>query len=296
MRYTTLVLSGGGLRGFGLLGGIQYIQDKEWLKDIHKFVGTSIGAIIVYLLCIGYSPTEIMVSVCQRHQKIFEKLAKIDVMNVIQGMGAVSFSTVYEYLEKMTLDKIKKHVTFHDLYYKYNKELVCCTYNETLGKTEFISYLNHPDMDCLIALRMSANFPFLFDPFIYDDYSYIDGGIVNNFPIDQILPEERVIGLHLRQNPIQREHSGNENLIGRVSNIIFIPIQKMEDIIIEKMRGDNVDVINIPIPISMLFHFTMSTTDKFDMFSIGYNSTREYFEKKKNPSTPNDDDFVLDIV
>jgi predicted acylesterase/phospholipase RssA len=152
-------------------------------------------------------------------------------------------------------------------------------------------------MDCLIALRMSANFPFLFDPFVYDDYSYIDGGIANNFPIDQATPEECVIGLHLRQNNIQREHPANENLIGRVSNILFIPIQKMEDIIIEKARNENVDVVSIGIPINMLFHFTLSTTDKFDMFSIGYNSTREYFEKKSSSSHHNnDDDFIMNIV
>ena len=68
-QYNTIVLSGGITKGFGLVGSLQYLQDNGILPHIQKFIGTSIGAIIAYLVCIGYSPIEIMIVSCQR--KIF---------------------------------------------------------------------------------------------------------------------------------------------------------------------------------------------------------------------------------
>jgi len=278
MTYNALVISGGAIRGFGLLGAIQYIQDREWLKEIHKFVGTSIGAIIGYLLCIGYSPTEIMVNLCQKG--LFDKLSKMDVMNVINGMGAVSFSVIQDHLEKMTIHKVKKYVTFGELYRKYGKELVCCTYNSTLEQAEYISYKNHPDMNCITALRMSASLPFLFDPFIYGNSVYMDGGLVNNFPIDRISHEDRAICIRIGKNDIHKEKEEEDNLMIRFYKTILIPIQNVENFMIEKMSGHQIDVVSVSIPTSMTIHFTLSNTDKFDMFSIGYDTMRRYFESK----------------
>jgi len=289
MKYTTVVISGGALRGFGLLGAIQYIQDREWLRDVHRFIGTSIGAIISYLLCIGYSPTEIMVNMCQ--SSLFDKMAKIDTLNVIHGMGAGSFSILHDHLEKMTLSKIKKHVSLGELFTRFGKSLVCCTYNETCERVEYLSHLNHPDMDCLTAIRMSANLPFMFDPFVYQDFSYIDGGVANNFPIDQVGNDEPALGIRIGRNDVQKEKDPGENLMVRFYNTILIPIQCMENVLIEKVSRENplIDVISVSIPTCMTLHFSLTTTDKFDMFSTGYDTARRYFESKEtteklNPS------------
>ena len=62
--YDTLVLSGGSSKGILTLGALQYCYDNFLLNKIETYVGTSSGAIISFLLIIGYSPIEIMVYIC----------------------------------------------------------------------------------------------------------------------------------------------------------------------------------------------------------------------------------------
>ena len=54
--YNSLVLSGGAVRGLAIIGALQYAYDNFLLKNVKFFFGTSVGAIICYLLVIGYTP------------------------------------------------------------------------------------------------------------------------------------------------------------------------------------------------------------------------------------------------
>lgn len=277
-KYDTIVLSGGATKGFGIVGSLQYLQDIQILPTIKKFIGTSIGAIISYLVCIGYSPIEIMIISCQK--KIFEKMSQVDILNVMNGQGAVSFHIFQEILEKLTIEKVKKYVTLQDLYTKYNKELICCTYNMTLQKPEYISYKTHPDLNCITALRMSSNLPFFFEIFCYDDYKYIDGGIADNFPISQVLPEDVTLGIRTKKvlsiDPDKKED--DNNLLNQFLSMLTIPIGRIEEIQISLDINKHVDLITIPIPSYMLCSLNMSNTEQFDLFSIGYETAKKFFK------------------
>jgi len=273
-RYDTMVLSGGAMRGFGLLGAIQYLQDRHWLGGIKKYIGTSIGAIISYLICIGYTPTEIMVAMCRK--EFFEKIANIDVMNIMNGTGAVSFLLIQEQLEKMTVQKIKKYITLSELYTVYGKELICCTYNKTLCKPEYISHENHPNMSCITALRMTSSLPFLFDAFHYEGYVYIDGVVADNFPLSQATITDRVIGIHL-ENKATGDHE-DQNVLSDLYSTLVIPITQMEKLMIRHACAQNpeMDIVSIPIPTETALLLNVSTKSKFDMFSIGYESIKSH--------------------
>jgi len=265
-----MVLSGGAIRGFGILGALQYLQDVDSLKDIRRWIGTSIGSLISYLMCIGYTPTEMMVFFCQKG--LFEKLVHVDVAAMIHGGGALSFSIIQDMVEKLTIQKIKKYITFGELYQKYQKELVVCAYNLSLGKTEYFSHVTHPDMNCITAIRMSCSLPFLFEPFRYDDYEYIDGGIGDNFPLSQV-GEERAIGIHI----VDRAAPGDDaNLIGRIYSTILIPIQRVEELLVEQNRGKKIDIVPIVIPAYMSLALNISNTEKFDLFSVGYEAIKKH--------------------
>lgn len=273
-KYDTLILSGGSTKGFGIVGSLQYLQDNGMLPHIRKFIGTSIGAILAYLVCIGYNPIEIMIVSSQK--QVFEKMTNIDIMNVIQGSGAISFHIFQEMLEKLTIDKVKKFITLSDLYKKYNKELVCCTYNLTLHKPEYISYKTHPDLNCITALRMSANIPFLFETFVYDDYKYLDGGIADNFPLSQIEEGDVALGIRTKKvlsvDPDKRD---DNSFLRQFLSILNVPIARIEDIYISHHQETSIVSILIPSHLTTTFHLT--NTEKFDMFSIGYETIKKYF-------------------
>lgn len=279
-EYDTLVLSGGITKGFGIVGSLQYLQDVGVLSGVRKFVGTSIGAIISYLICIGYSPIEIMIISHQR--KVFEKMTNIDVMNIVHGNGAISYHVFQEILEKLTIEKIKKFVTLSTLYEKFGKELVCCTYNMTQQKPEYISYKTHPDLSCLVALRMSSNLPFLFETFVYDDQKYLDGGLADNFPIGQVEEDDVALGVRTKRvvSLGVSKKKEDDSLLSDLVAVVTIPIARVEDVQIWHHPYDT-DIVSIPIPSHLTLSLHLTNTEKFDLFSIGYEAMKKFFEKKK---------------
>ena len=59
--FDTIVLSGGSIKGIVTLGALQYAKENYLLENIKTYIGTSSGAIISYLLAIGYNPIEMIV-------------------------------------------------------------------------------------------------------------------------------------------------------------------------------------------------------------------------------------------
>jgi predicted acylesterase/phospholipase RssA len=264
------VLAGGAISGFSLLGAIQYLQDKNILCNIDKFIGTSIGAIIGYLICIGYAPVELMVVLCRNN--FLDKLSQFDVLNVIHGGGAASFSIVQEVIEKLTIQKISRFITMGELKELYGKTLVCCTYNQTKDCVEYIGSETHPNIPCLVALRMSANLPFLFEPFHYDGNVYIDGGIVDNLPISALEENDKAIALRLLTS---KNNNESVSFMDDLMDIMTIPTRHLEKFRLEKVNHQCVVVV-LSTKVSFL-KFNVDKTEKFDLFSFGYNTMREHF-------------------
>ena len=102
LDFDTIVLAGGSTKGLLTLGALQYAYDNNIIKNINTFIGTSAGAILCFLLIIGYTPIEIIVYLCVN--QLVEKLQNFNIVGMLNGYGATSFSSIYEHLEKMTID------------------------------------------------------------------------------------------------------------------------------------------------------------------------------------------------
>jgi predicted acylesterase/phospholipase RssA len=272
------VLSGGAIKGFALLGALQYLMDVGILQNIHKFVGTSIGAILSYLLCIGYTPVEIMVFLCQTNW--LKKLGSFDVVNVVQGCGGLSFSILQEILEKLTVKKIGRFLTLGQLYHDYGKTLICCTYNYTREQEECMNPVEHSHLPCLTALRMTANLPLLFEPFEYNGCIYFDGGISSNFPVQYISPEEDIVlGISLGKSDLHEKNThhipSSFEIMWKVMSIPMSQLQKIRNAEFKALC----DLVEIPVDGYFSLQFDIQNNEKFDMFSIGYNTMKNYFER-----------------
>ena len=266
----TLVLGGGAIRGFALLGAVQYMQDKSLLTRIKKYIGTSIGAIIAYLLCIGYAPVEIMVILCQNN--FLDRLGQFNLLNMMNGGGAASFSIIQDVIEKLTIQKIGRLVTMDELHDISDKVLVCSTYNHTAGQIEYMDYKNQGSTQCLVILRMSANLPFLFEPFLYNGNIYLDGGIVDNVPTTALEDSDVAIALRLLS---KKKNKDITNFLDYAMDILTIPVRQLEE---ARLAHHVQSCTVIPIPLDYAsFKFSLNNTEKFDLFSIGYNTVREYF-------------------
>jgi len=280
-NYDTLVISGGAVKTFILLGALQYACDNYLLNEIDKYYATSGGSMISYLLIIGYTPIEIIIYICT-HQ-VLEKMNNMNLMSVFDGNGVMSFLYIHEFLEKMTIEKIGFIPTFKDLKDKYNKELTCVTYNLTEEKTEYISYKNYPSLPCLIGIRMSSSLPFFFDKFKYGNNYYIDGGVTDNFAIEEGLRNGRkILGIHNKSSYDYDEYDTSSQLhvIYYFHKIMSIPIQEnLKNKLDKVLTKTNVDYIPLVEKNTSMFNFSIDTKTKLDLFSFGYQEMKNYFEK-----------------
>ena len=276
-KFDTLVLSGQSVRGIITLGALQYGYDHFLLDEIRNYIGTSSGAIICYLLSIGYSPVEIIVYICTN--QLMEKLRHFNIVAMMNNLGASSFTSIYEQLEKMTIDKIGYLPTFSDLKHKFEKNLICVTYNYTLNTAEYLSYENTPSMPCLIALRMSANLPLIFETFKYGNSFYIDGGVSDNFGInigDDI--GEKILGILIGSKDNSNFNKYPEmDILEFIYKIMFIPISNNIDSKLQNI-SEKCKIIKLNYDKLKFFNFNVNSKLKLDLFSYGYSEMKRQIE------------------
>jgi predicted acylesterase/phospholipase RssA len=277
----TLVLAGGSVKGFGMLGAIQYIHENVHTQNIHSYFGTSIGAIISYMLCIGQTPLEIVHSVIST--KILDKVqTDISLEQLLTHQGMINFDHFHEELELITLSKHGDLFTMKSLYDTLGKELCCVTFNYTLNKMELLHHTTTPDLPCLIALQMSASIPFVFNRMTYQDCIYIDGGIVDNFPIRIAtrMGRENIIAIAANQETDEDlEPSHHLEII----KLLTLPIVQRTRQTIRKYRK-RVAIIDIPVSQHIL-QFDLTVPQIMEMFSIGYKTGKDILEHKNIFST-----------
>ena len=227
-----LVLSGGGARGFAHAGILKALNEKKIYPDIISAV--SAGAIVGALYADGHTPEEIL-EIFSRNDSFF-KYVKLTVPRK-------SFFKV-EGLRK-NLSAYLKDKTFDDL----KIPLVVAATNINKGN---ISYFRNGSV--LDAVLASASIPVLFEPVEIDGDYYLDGGVLDNFPLEPIQEQCReVIGVSL--NPIQPEEefpnllkiaertfrlsvSSNLEMKTRQCSMIFEPEELGQFGLLEASRGE----------------------------------------------------------
>lgn len=276
-EFDTLVLSGGSLMAVSIIGALQYLKDNNLISHVQNYIGTSAGAIVCYLLIIGYTPIEIIIYLCTNHQ-FFEKLKYFNIVSATRGEGATSFLHISEQIEKMTIDKTGRLYTMGDILTIFNKNFTCVTYNITKNQPEYLSPLTTPSLPCITALRMSCNLPLVFESFKYGDSFYIDGGLSNNFPIDQAeIIGKKVIGINLDYKIV--EDTPHNNLLEYVYKLILIPVIQAEKYKILNTRENTVIVQILCTNSIKFFDFNVNSKTKLELFSLGYEECKKKFLK-----------------
>lgn len=211
-----LVLSGGGAKGMAHIGVLKVLEEAG--VEIDYIGGTSMGAIIGGLYASGYTATEL--------DSIF---MATDFSNLIQDNLPRSAKTFYEKDDTeryaLTLPFSGFRISFPQAIsggQKIYNELVRVLYH--VKDTRDFSDLPIPFF-CIAtdvetgeevllesgylpqAIMASGTFPSLFEPAVIDDRILIDGGVLNNYPVDEL--KERgadiVIGVDVQHGLRDRE-------------------------------------------------------------------------------------------
>ncbi|HET8804431.1 MAG TPA: patatin-like phospholipase family protein, partial [Aequorivita sp.] len=190
-----LVLSGGGAKGLAHIGALKVIEESG--VRIDYIGGTSMGAIIGALYASGYSAKQLdsifgqtdFSSLIQdnipRSAKTFyekqeaEKYALVlpfDNFKVGFPTGLSKGQNVYNLLSKLT-----SHVSTITDFSELPIPFFCIATNVENGKEVILDRGNLPR-----TVTASGALPSLFSPVIIDDKVLIDGGVANNYPVNEV--------------------------------------------------------------------------------------------------------------
>ena len=211
-----LVLSGGGAKGFAHIGALKIIDSLGIRVDY--IAGTSMGAIIGGLYASGYSGKQLdsifnNVDFDQLINDILPRDSKSSYERENNERHAITLpfdnfklklpsaisrgQNVFNLLSKLTL-----HVS--DIAYFENLPIpfFCIATNVETGKAVILDKGSLPQ-----AMSASGAFPSLFKPKIIDNQLLIDGGVVNNYPIDELKAKgvDIIIGVDVQDDLLSRE-------------------------------------------------------------------------------------------
>ncbi len=189
LRFTHVVISGGSLRCLAALGGIMYHEDEGHLEEARTFVGTSAGAILAFLLAVGFRTREVVDIVSRRllnHPELdIEKL--LDVAETYGIDDGQHFVNLFQELLAEKLDislERAASLSFSELEAATGgKRVVVCVTNVTKRRAEYWGVDTHPTTSVATAVRASMGIPLIFTPVEWHDCLYVDGGLLDNFPV-----------------------------------------------------------------------------------------------------------------
>ena len=212
-----LVLSGGGAKGLAHIGALKVIEDSG--VKIDYIAGTSMGAIVGALYASGYSADELVVLFkqanfdklirddFQRKNKSFFERKDTDKHAVVLPFNKFKLSfpssiskgqNTYNFYVKL-LDHVKEVNDFSKLPIPF----LCIATNVETGKQVLLDKGYLPD-----AISASGAIPTLFEPVNLNGKLLIDGGVSNNYPIDELLAKnvDVVIGVDVQDSLKKKEN------------------------------------------------------------------------------------------
>lgn len=190
-----IVLSGGGIRGIAHLGVFKAL--KEHQIPISAISGTSAGAIAGALFANGVEPDTAL--------KIFQETRLLRFLRpVFKAPALLNLETAYPLF--------KKYLP-HDSFEKLNIPLSVSTTNFNEGK---LVYFNKGNL--IQKVLASCCIPGIFSPILIDDKFYIDGGVLDNFPIEPLLNQcDFIIGSSCNNLPVINKFRNIKHVLERAA-------------------------------------------------------------------------------
>lgn len=233
-----VVLSGGGAKGLAHIGVLKVIEEAGVKVDY--IAGTSMGAIIGGLYAAGYTATELD-SIFQKvdsdaliqdyvpriSKSFYEKkndeiyTVSLPFENFKIGVPKALSKGMYNY---NLLSRLLAHVRHVRDFDELQIPFLCVATNAETGEPVILRSGNLPQ-----AILASGAFPSLYSPVEIDGVMLIDGGVVNNYPLQELrdMGADIVIGVDVQDGLKDRNTiTGATDLLLQISN--FSTIRQMQ--------------------------------------------------------------------
>lgn len=240
-----LVLSGGGVRGVAHIGAIKALEEHGIFPT--HISGSSAGAIVGALYAYGYEWKDIFL--------FFESIEILDIKKYAFGKpGFIDTEKFYPEFNRL----IKKD-NFNAL-----KKSLSITATDILNGN--LKTFNSGEL--IKPILASAAFPGIFAPVKIGESYYIDGGALNNFPVEPLKSEcDVIIGVYVNgyQNVSIKDLKHSYNVVERAF--------KLKSVHEDYAKFKDCDLVVLPKQLDCYGTFEKKHLQK--IFRIGYNATKE---------------------
>ncbi len=175
---TGIVLSGGGARGFAHIGVLKALNECGIFPDIISAV--SAGSIVGALYADNKKPDE-----------IFDIFSSMDIFRLLR-VNRPAFGL----LKAHGVGKILENNLSVNLLEELSTPLIISATNFTKAQTHYFTSGNIVE-----AVMASSAIPLVLKPYTINGQMYVDGGLMNNLPVEPLLEKcETIIGINV--NPV----------------------------------------------------------------------------------------------
>lgn len=275
-----LALSGGGIRGIAHAGVLKALEDNN--IKINIIGGSSAGGIIAALYAMGYSPYYIYI-LFKRHAK---EIASINNGIMISGIKAYAMYKKINILGRNsgemlenTFDQIAANNGIRTI--KDIKMPIVIPAVDISNVNKYVFTNNKPkknnlnyidDINIGKAIRATSCFPGIFNPVEYKNHLFLDGGILDNIPVEEVRKQgaTKVIAVNFAADEI----NSNSNTM----DIIMKTVDTMGNKISEKNLKSSDLLLTVPTDKTGLLDI-----QKLDScYKYGYETVINELEKIKN--------------
>lgn len=247
-----LVLAGAASRGVAYLGALERMTKSGIVPEDVGIWGVSIGSLIgaCYLAGMG-------------GEEMFDMIVKMDTMSLFDPPGTESLLAGVA-LRKWVLgilgDLGLADVTLGG--WPRRLTIIAVSLEEGLG---ILSAESEPDMPLLEALLASMAIPMVFPPVRWGGRTWVDGGLLNNFPMN--LAPEGSLGMMVSSGV----SGGPMGYVGRLLRLIWEELGRLRLCGGRVMRiyGEDFGMVD----------FRLTLDDKVTLYMRGWNACEEYINE-----------------
>ena len=280
-----LVLTGGGAKGFAHIGVLKVLE-KAGIK-IDYIGGTSMGAVVGGLYATGYSATqidsifhdtnfnELLTDYTPRVNKSFYEKRNDELYAITLPFKKFSIGVpialskgIYNYNLLHKLTHPVRHVRDFS---KLPIPFLCIATNIETGEQQVLNQGSLPQ-----ALLASSAFPSLFSPVEINGKLLIDGGVSNNYPIDEVrnMGADIIIGVDV-QDDLKSRNSLRE------ATQILLQISNLQ---VMKGMKDKINKTDIYIKPDISNYMVISFDEENEIIQKGEEATQKVIDKINNLS------------
>ncbi len=244
-----LTLSGGGMRGIAHIAVLKALEEYDLRPQIIS--GTSAGSIVAAFYSIGTSPDEMM-EIVKKTTFFSRSYLKLSKNGIFSSKFILKLLTDYFPEDDFKVLKIPIYVAATEM---------------THGIVDFFS-----EGELFGPLLASSSVPFVLPPVKIGEKVYVDGGVLDNLPIEPIIDKcDFLIGSHV--NSISYDSLENMSLLKEFDRILHLAIAKSV-----YSKAKSCDIFLDPPKMTKFSLFNKKLLD--DMFSEVYEYTCKELEDK----------------